>query len=75
MTLVKPDEPHYTPEQVAEWWSLNPKSIRRIFQDEEGVLKFGRGVSTRTRRAHTTLRIPASVVERVHRRMVNKGVG
>jgi hypothetical protein len=75
MTFVQPDEPHYTPEQVAEWWNLDMKSIRRIFRDEEGVLKFGRAVSTRGKRAYTTLRIPRSVLERVHRRMLNRGGG
>jgi hypothetical protein len=63
-------EPHYTPEQVAEWWHLDPKSIRQIFRDEDGVVRFGRAVSTRTKRAYTTLRIPHSVLERVHRRML-----
>ena len=63
-------ETHYTPEQVAEWWRLDPKSIRRIFRDEEGVLRFGRAVSTRKKRAYTTIRIPQSVLDRVHRRML-----
>jgi hypothetical protein len=63
-------EPHYSPEQVAQLWQLDPKSIRRIFRDEDGVLCFGRAVSTRTKRAYTTLRIPQSVLERVHRRML-----
>lgn len=70
MTAPAPTEPHYTPEQVAEWWGLDPNSVRRIFRDEDGVLCFGRSVSTRSKRAYTTLRIPASVLERVHRRML-----
>jgi hypothetical protein len=71
-TLVKPDEPHYTPEQIAEWWHLDPKSIRRMFRNEEGVLKFGNERSTYQKRAYTTIRIPHSVMERVHRRMLVK---
>lgn len=63
-------EPHYSPEQVAEMWNLDPNSIRRIFRDEDGVLRFGRAVSTRIKRAYTTLRILLSVLERVHRRML-----
>ncbi len=62
-------EPHYTPEQVAEWWGLDSNSIRRIFRNEPGVLLFGRETSTRLKRAYTSLRIPQSVLERVHRRM------
>ena len=64
-------EPHFTPEQVAELWHLDPNSIRRIFRNEDGVLCFGRAVSTRTKRAYTTLRIPPSVLERVHRSMLS----
>lgn len=64
-------EPHYTPEQVADWWHLDPKSIRQIFRDEDGVLCFGNAVTTRKKRAYTTLRIPRSVLERVHRRMLS----
>jgi hypothetical protein len=73
MTLVKPDEPHYTPEQIARWWNLDTKSVRRIFRNEEGVLRFGNLRSTPRKRAYTTLRIPRSVLERVHRRMLNRG--
>jgi AraC-like DNA-binding protein len=71
MTLTQPDEPHYTPEQVAEWWQLHPKTVQRMFRHEEGVFIFGNEHTTRHCKAHTTIRIPRSVLERVHRRMVN----
>ena len=56
-------EPHYTPAQVAEAWG-------RMFEREAGVLVIepAPGRYSRRRR-HRTLRIPASVAERVHRRM------
>lgn len=62
---------YLTPQQVAELWALDPASIRRIFKDEPGVLKFGNGKSTYKKRAHTTMRIPPEVVGRVQRRMTN----
>jgi hypothetical protein len=62
---------YLTPQQVAELWALDPASIRRIFRDEPGVLKFGNGKSTYKKQAHTTIRIPPEVLERVRRRMTN----
>jgi hypothetical protein len=54
-TAAESTEPHYTAEQVAEFWNLDPISVRRMFRDEPGVLKFGNAESTykRTRSAPT----------------------
>lgn len=60
-------EHHYTPEQLGELWSLSPDTVRRLFLSEPGVLVIERPHGTRRR--YRTLRIPASVAERVHRRM------
>jgi hypothetical protein len=62
------DEHHFTPQELAELWSVSVQTIREIFEREEGVLKIGRD-GTRTRRRYKTLRIPESVVERVHTRL------
>ena len=62
------EEPHLTPQQLAEKWGVSVQTIRSVFQNEEGVLKIGRD-GTRTRRTYKTLRIPLSVAERVHRRL------
>jgi hypothetical protein len=69
---VASTEPHYTAEQVAEFWHLDANSVRRVFRDEPGVLKFGNGKSTYQKRAYTTIRIPQSVLDRVYRRMTNR---
>ena len=62
-------ERHYTVKEVAVLWRLSASSITRLFRDEPGVLKIGRGQPRRGRRSYTTLRIPESVVQRVHRRL------
>jgi hypothetical protein len=61
-------ERHYSVAEVAELWKLSKSKVRKIFQDEPGVLalgeprpRFGR------RRGYVTLRIPESVLGRVHR--------
>jgi AraC-like DNA-binding protein len=72
-TLVKADERHYTPKEIAQILRLDPKSVRDLFRKEEGVVRIGNPDSTFRKRAHTTLRIPESVFERVHRRMSVKG--
>jgi hypothetical protein len=53
--------------EVAEMWNVSTKTIRRLFRDESGVLIFG-SHETRFKRKRETMRIPASVVERVHER-------
>jgi len=65
-------ERHYTAEEVAEIWHLDEKMIRRIFGDEPGVVSIGSD-ECRFRRAYRTLRIPESVLLRVHRRLRRTG--
>jgi hypothetical protein len=73
--LVLPDdtpgpaaERHYTVPQVAELWGISEQTVIRIFQDEEGVLKLSlpRGLTAK-RAPRVSLRIPASVLDRVHK--------
>ena len=65
------EERHYTPAEIAHLWHLSPDKVRRIFQDEPGVLIF-EDKSTFFRRRYRTLRIPESVLERVTRRLSNR---
>jgi hypothetical protein len=62
-------ERHYSPAEIAELWSLSVDSVRKIFERESGVLVLGSSAPRRGKRSYTTLRIPAHVVERVHRRL------
>jgi hypothetical protein len=57
-------ERHYTPAELALLWQLDPNTIRRLFQDEAGVLKISN--CTRGKRTYVTLRIPAAVAERIY---------
>lgn len=61
-------EKHYSVAELAKLWSLSEKTIRRMFENEPGVLQWG-SQETRFKRAYTTLRIPESVMLRVHRRL------
>lgn len=63
-------ERHYTVAEVSEAWNLSADKVRRLFQDEPGVLVLENRCSF-SRRRYRTLRIPDSVVERVHRRLSN----
>ena len=65
-------EKHYSVWELAQLWGLSEKTIRRMFYDEPGVVKWGRE-EQRFRRAYLTLRIPESVVQRVHRRLRQTG--
>jgi hypothetical protein len=66
-------EPHYSVEEIAETWHLSRDAVRRIFDGEPGVLVIENRGAFRKRR-YRTFRIPAPVVERVHRRLLTKTV-
>ena len=61
-------ERHYTPKHLAELWLLDESTIRRLFHDEPGVLKYGNSYRRSGRREYVTLRIPESVARRVYAR-------
>jgi hypothetical protein len=65
-------ERHFSVAEVALMWNLSQDAIRKLLQDEPGVLVFG-DLGSRHKRKYTTLRIPESVLERVHRRLANVG--
>jgi len=62
-SLMPHGERHYSVNDVAKLWGLSRDSVRRIFRREPGVLVIGD--------KYVTLRIPDSVLERVHRRLSN----
>jgi hypothetical protein len=63
-----PFERHYTPQQLGELWGFDQTTIRRMFIDEPGVFKEGHKTRRNGKRAYVSLRIPASIAERVYRR-------
>jgi hypothetical protein len=61
-------EPHMSVPQVAELWGFGVDKVREMFEHEPDVLREGHGES-RFRRRYFSLRIPVSVVRRVHARL------
>ena len=59
-------ERHFTTRDLAELWKFDETRIRRIFQDEPGVLKVGRSNRRDGKRDYVTLRIPESVALRIY---------
>jgi hypothetical protein len=60
---------HYSPVEIASAWGLSTDTVRKLFEHEPGVLVIGNTAPRPGKRSYTTLRIPAFVVERVHRRL------
>ncbi len=60
-------ERHYNPKELASIWHLDQTTVRRLFQDQPGVLKVGKSNRRDGKRDYVSLRIPQSVAERVHR--------
>jgi hypothetical protein len=63
-----PNEVVYTAAELAHKKKLHPSTVRKLFVDEEGVIRLGHG-RRRGRRQYYTIRIPHSVAERVFGRM------
>jgi hypothetical protein len=61
-------ERHFSVKELAVLWSLSEKTIRRLFENEPGVIEIG-SAEERFRRTYITRRIPESVAQRVHRRL------
>ena len=62
---------HFSPLEIAELWGLSVDCIRKMFENEPGVLVIGER-SPRRKRRYVTLRIPQTVLERVHSRLSSK---
>ena len=71
-TTTEAFEKHYSVIEIARMWSLSERTIRRIFDGEEGVVNWGHA-GIRRKRAYQTLRIPESVMLRVYQRIRKTG--
>ncbi len=61
-------ERHYSTQEAAKIWGVSRQTVTRLFMDEPGVLFIGHG-ERRNKRAYYTMRIPESVLIRVHRKL------
>ena len=61
-------EKHYSVGEVAKLWALSEKTVRKIFESEPEVIHWG-SEETLHKRGYRTLRIPDSVLHRVHRKL------
>ena len=68
-SLGRAFERHYAPKEVARLWHKDEDTIRRVFGDEPGVLRFPSMNRRKGTRHYVSLTIPESVVIRVHERL------
>jgi hypothetical protein len=61
-------EAHFSVDQLARLWGLSDDFVRGLFSEEPDVVVFFKYKPGK--RTYRTLRIPASVAERVHQRLV-----
>jgi hypothetical protein len=54
--------------EVSKLWSLSQKTVRRMFETEPGVILWG-SEERMHKRGYRTLRIPETVLQRVHRKL------
>ncbi len=61
-------EKHYLIPEIAKLWHLSADCVREIFRDVAGVIRINRP-RTRNKRGYESLRIPESVMLRMHQRI------
>ena len=64
-------ERHYSIKEISELWALSPGVVRTIFKDRSDILRIGHGEKMR-KRAYITIRVPESVLQRVHAELREK---
>jgi len=64
-------EKHFSINELVDLWGLSPGVIRGLFCDRADVIRVGHGERMH-KRAYFTLRIPESVVQRVHSELREK---
>lgn len=64
-------ERHFSVKEIAELWNLSRNAVIDLFRDEPGVLALSRE-ETRFKRGYTSLKIPESIVRKVHSKWRNK---
>jgi hypothetical protein len=62
------NEKHYSVIEISKLWALSQKTVRRIFEREPGVIQWG-STETRHKRGYRTLRVPETVLLRIHRKL------
>ena len=65
-------EQHFLPADLAKVWGLSPSKVRRMFEEEPGVLRIGepsRRVGRALKRSYYSMRIPERVAQKVYSRL------
>jgi hypothetical protein len=68
MPIDLANEKHYSVIEISKLWALSQKTVRKIFENEPGVILWGHSETMR-KRGYRTLRVPETVLQRVHRRL------
>lgn len=61
-------ERHYFVKEIGKLWGLSGEAVRKIFENEPGVIRIGRPEGLH-RRKYFSLRVPESVMRRVHKKI------
>ena len=62
------NEKHYSVIEIAKLWALSEKTVRKIFEREPGVIHWCTEEKLH-KRGYRTLRVPETVLYRVHRKL------
>jgi len=63
-------EPHFSVKELAGQWGFSERAIRRLIEEEPGVIAIEK--NSRLKRTYRQIQIPASVAERIHRKLTRR---
>lgn len=55
------NEKHYSIIEISKLWALSQKTVRKIFENEPGMIKWG-AEETLHKRGYRTLRVPETIL-------------
>jgi hypothetical protein len=68
---MKTFEKHYSIKEISRMWGISGGTVHKLFDNESGVIRIG-NPEGRFKRKYITLRIPESVMIRVHAKLTQQ---
>ncbi len=63
-------EQHFSVKELSELWEFSERTVRRLIEQEPGVIRIHQ--SSRGKRSYRRVQVPASIAERIYRKITRR---
>ena len=63
-------EQHFSVKELSELWGFSERTVRRLIEQEPGVIRIQQ--SSRSKRSYRRVQVPASIAERIYRKITRR---